>query len=120
MEKLDRAIRLIHLLCESAEGLTLNEMAHELGVNRRTAERMRDIVALHFDLEDVADGRTKRFRIREGLRRVYTRPSAAEVAALQAEVAARRREQAPQADLLEALLTKVRSAFDMRVRARGR
>ncbi len=118
MEKLDRAIRLIHLLCESAEGLTLNEMAEELGVNRRTAERMRNVIALHFNLEDVADGRTKRFRIREGLRRVYTRPSAAEVAALQSEVAAQRREGAPQADVLDALLTKVRSAFDMRERSR--
>lgn len=118
MEKLDRAIRLIHLLCESAEGLTLNEMAEELGVNRRTAERMRNVIALHFDLEDVADGRTKRFRIREGLRRVYTRPSAAEVAALQSEVAAQRREGAPQADVLDALLTKVRSAFDIRERSR--
>lgn len=118
MEKLDRAIRLIHLLCESAEGLTLDEMAHELNVNRRTAERLRNVIALHFDLEDVPDGRTKRFRIREGLRRVYTRPSAAEIAALQAEVAAKRREQGPQADLIDALLTKVRSAFDMRERSR--
>ncbi len=118
MEKLDRAIRLIHLLCESAEGLTLDEMARELDVNRRTAERLRNVIALHFDLEDVADGRTKRFRIREGLRRVYTRPSAAEIAALQAEVAAQRREQAPQADLLDSLLTKVRSAFDLRERSR--
>lgn len=118
MEKLDRAIRLIHLLCESAEGLTLDEMARELNVNRRTAERLRNVIALHFDLEDVPDGRTKRFRIREGLRRVYTRPSAAEIAALQAEVAAQRRERAPQADLLDSLLTKVRSAFDMRERSR--
>lgn len=118
MEKLNRAIRLIHLLCETAEGLTLDEMAEELGVNRRTAERMRNVVALHFDVEPVSDGRAKRFRIREGLRRVYTRPSAAEIAALQAEVEARRRERAPQADLLDALLTKVRSALDGREKSR--
>ena len=118
MAKLDRAIALVHLLCASAEGLTLDEMAQALDVNRRTAERLRDVILLHFDLEDVAEGRTKRFRIREGLRRVYARPSAAELAALQAEVEARTREGAPQAPLLAGLLSKVRGALDTLEKAR--
>jgi predicted DNA-binding transcriptional regulator YafY len=118
MGKLDRAIGLVHLLCESAEGLTLDEMAEALGVNRRTAERLRNVILLHFDLEDVVDGRSKRFRIREGLRRAYSRPSAAEIAALQAEVEARAREGAPQSSLLSSLLHKVRSGLDSREKSR--
>ena len=41
MAGLDRAIRLIHLLCDRPDGLTLDEMAAELDVGRRTAERWR-------------------------------------------------------------------------------
>lgn len=114
MAKLDRAIALVHMLCESAEGLTLDEMAERLGVNRRTVERLRDVIMLHFDLEDVVEGRTKRFRIRESLRRVYSRPSAEEIAALQAECEAPGREEAAQAALLANLLTKVRGWLDQR------
>lgn len=51
MAKLDRLLALVHALSETTEGLTLDEMAERLGVNRRTAERMRDIIARHFDLE---------------------------------------------------------------------
>lgn len=114
MAKLDRAIALVHMLCESAEGLALDEMAERLGVNRRTVERLHDVIMLHFDLEDVVEGRTKRFRIRESLRRVYSRPSAEEIAALQAECEAPGREGATQAALLANLLTKVRGWLDQR------
>lgn len=113
MGKLDRVLRLVHLLAESSDGLTLDEMARDLGVNRRTVERMRDIVLLHFDLEEVLDGRQKRFRISESLRRVYTRPTAAEVAALSAEIellaaAGHHAQAAP----LQGLLRKIRGALD--------
>lgn len=118
MAKLDRAIALIHMLCESVEGLTLDEMAERLEVNRRTAERLRDVIALHFDLDEETDGRIKRFRIREGLRRVYSRPSAEEIAALQAETAAQAREGTPQGALLASLLAKVRGALDNREKLR--
>lgn len=42
MAKLDRLLALVHALSESIEGMTLDEMAERLDVNRRTAERMRD------------------------------------------------------------------------------
>ncbi|MFC3174994.1 helix-turn-helix transcriptional regulator [Novosphingobium bradum] len=118
MGKLDRAIALIHLLSETAEGLTLEEMASALGVNRRTVERLRNVIALHFDLDELPDGRSKRFRINESLRRVYSRPTAEEIAALQAEVEARQRESAPQAQTLAALMHKVRGSLDHRERTR--
>lgn len=118
MGKLRRALTLVHLLSDSSEGLTLDEMADELGVNRRTAERLRDALREEFDIEERLDDRTKRFFIRESLRRVYTRPNAEEVAALQTEAAARRAEGAGHASQLESLLTKVKSALDDRERRR--
>lgn len=118
MGKLSRMLALVHLLADSAEGLTLDEMAAELGVKRRTAERMRDVIAVNFDLEEEQDDRHKRFRITGSLRRVYTRPTAAEVAALQAEADARRLERAPRAAVLESLLHKVKGALDDREKRR--
>ena len=118
MAKLDRLLSLVHALHETSDGLTLDEMAECMGVTRRTAERMRDVIGRHFDLEEQADDRRKRFRIRDSLRRVYTRPSAAEVAALQAEADARAREHAPAAALLASLLAKVKGALDDREKRR--
>ncbi len=119
MAKLDRMLQLVHALAESVDGLTLDEMAERLGVNRRTAERMRDVIARHFDLDERADDRHKRFFIRDSLRRVYTRPTAAEVAALQAEAdALAKRGQTARAVPLSTLLGKVRGALDDRERRR--
>ena len=119
MAKLDRLLALVHALSETTEGLTLDEMAVRLGVNRRTAERMRNVIARHFDLEEMADDRRKRFLIRDSLRRVYTRPTAAEVAALQAEVDGRTLVgQAARAGQLASLLAKVKGALDDREKRR--
>lgn len=112
MSKLDRVLSLVHLLSDAGEGLTLDDMAQELDVNRRTAERLRDLVGLHFDLEEWIDDRRKYFRIRGSLRRAYTRPTAAEIAALQAMAQAETRQGASQAPLLENLLAKVKGALD--------
>lgn len=35
MAKLDRTLKLVHMLCDSGEGLTLDEMAAGLGVTRQ-------------------------------------------------------------------------------------
>ncbi len=119
MAKLDRLLALVHALSESVEGLTLDEMSERLGVNRRTAERMRDIIARHFDLDEVPDDRRKRFMIRDSLRRVYTRPTPAEIAALQAEVDGRRLAgQTARAEQLATLLAKVKGTFDDREKRR--
>ncbi len=112
MSKLDRILKLVHLLAEPGEGLTLDEMADALDVNRRTAERMRNIVALHFDVEERQDDRRKRFRIRESLRRAFARPSVAELAALQTEADARTREGSAQGPMLVSLLGKLKGSFD--------
>lgn len=118
MSKLDRTLKLVHLLTESIEGLTLDEMACELGVNRRTVERLRDIILIHFDLDEAVDGRTKRFRIKDSPGRAYSRPNSGEVAALQAVVEAGRKEGTANADALDTLLSKIKIAFDSAERRR--
>lgn len=119
MAKLDRVLELVHALSESNEGLTLDEMAERLGVNRRTAERMRDIVATHFEVDERTDDRHKRFFIHDGLRRIYTRPGPSEVAALQLEVETQQKAgHVDRAAPLASLLSKIRSAFDDREKRR--
>lgn len=112
MAKLDRALTLVHMLSQSIDGLTLDEMAEGLGVTRRTVERLRDIVLVHFDLDEVIDGRMKRFRIRDAVPRVFARPSPEEIAALQTEAEARAREGSANGALLGTLLAKVRAGLN--------
>jgi hypothetical protein len=38
---MSRMLALVHLLTDSVEGLTLDDMTCDLGINRRTAERLR-------------------------------------------------------------------------------
>lgn len=118
MAKLDRLLTLVNALHDTSDGLTLDDMAEVIGADRRTAERLRDVIRLHFDLEELADDRRKRFRITGSLRRVFTRPTAAEIAALQHSAAAARRSGAAQAALLESLAEKVRGALDDREKLR--
>ena len=76
-------LELARTLAGSAEGLTLDEMAREAGVDRRTAERMRDrLQDLFPQMEAVADPPTKRFRIPAGLDGFMQAPTADELAAL--------------------------------------
>ena len=119
MAKLDRLLSLVHAMVDEPEGLTLDEMAQHVGVNRRTAERMRDVIMMHFDLEPMSEGRTKRWRIAGKLGRMFTKPTPTELAALQAEVDGyRRSSQDAQADVLASLLNKIRGALDGPTRTR--
>ena len=70
-------------MAASAEGLTLDEMARESGVGRRTAERMRDaVLALYPAAEEVSDPPTKRWRIRGGLSAFEQAPTTTELVEL--------------------------------------
>jgi predicted DNA-binding transcriptional regulator YafY len=84
-EKAARLVELARMLASSAEGLTLDEMADQMGVGRRTAERMRDAVREAFpQMEEVDDPPTRRFRIPSGLDGIFQAPTADEFAALRA------------------------------------
>lgn len=107
MDKLRQVLELVDLLANSIEGLTLDEMAREMGCSRRTAERLRNVIDDHFGLDEKLDDRRKRFRIAEHLQSQYTRPTAVEFAALRAECEARKAEKAPTAEPLQSLMGKI-------------
>lgn len=82
-EKAEQMLVLARLLASSAEGLTLDEMASEMGVGRRTIERMRDGLARLFpQMDEISDGASKRFRIPGGLDSFFQSPTTDELNAL--------------------------------------
>ena len=112
----DKAVMVIELarrMAASAEGLTLDEMARETGVGRRTAERMRDAVILLFPtVEEVSDPPTKRWRIRGGLSAFEQAPTATELLELsKAAQGLRASGEAGRAAALEGLERKLKSAM---------
>jgi len=112
-EKANTLLDLARRLAASAEGLTLDEMAREGGVGRRTAERMRDALASLFpQMEEIADGPSKRFRIPHGLDGFFQSPTTEELLELnKAAAALRATGAAPRARVLESLEHKVRAAL---------
>lgn len=87
-DKARALIDLGRLLAGSAEGLTLDEMAAAVGVDRRTAERMRDrLWDLFPQMEAVPDPPTKRFRIPSGLDGFLQAPTTDELTALEGAAA---------------------------------
>ncbi len=112
-EKALAVIELARRLASSAEGMTLDEIARDCGVNRRTAERMRDAVEMIYpSLEQIADPPFKRYRITGGLEAFAQTPSTEELHELSSAAAAYRAAGATQrAEALESLERKVRSAM---------
>ncbi|MFY7976490.1 MAG: helix-turn-helix transcriptional regulator, partial [Brevundimonas sp.] len=111
-DKAAMVIELARRMAASAEGLTLNEMASEMGVGRRTAERMRDaVLALFPAAEEVVDPPTKRWRIRGGLSAFEQAPTAEELLELsKAAQALRSAGEGARAQALEGLERKIKSA----------
>jgi predicted DNA-binding transcriptional regulator YafY len=111
-EKASLLLDLARRLAASAEGLTLDEMAKSLGVGRRTAERMRDALwGLFPQMEELAEGAAKRFRIPGGLDGLYQSPTAQELLELGKAAAQLRAAGAEsRARALESLEHKVRAA----------
>ncbi|RYG87516.1 MAG: DNA-binding transcriptional regulator, partial [Alphaproteobacteria bacterium] len=90
-EKATLVLELARRLASSAEGLSTEEMAQDLGVCRRTAERMRDAVALVFpQMEILQEGVSKRFRIPRGLDGFFLAPTTEEMVELSRAVDALR------------------------------
>jgi predicted DNA-binding transcriptional regulator YafY len=112
-EKATLLLDLARRLAASAEGLTLDEIADALGVGRRTAERMRDAAWTLFpQMEEVAEGATKRFRIPGGLDGLYQSPTAEELLELgKAATQLRAAGAEGRARALEGLERKVRAAM---------
>ena len=117
-EKAGLVLEVARHLASSAEGMTLDEMAAAAGVGRRTAERLRDAIeALFPQMEAIADGPAKRFRIPGGLDGVFQSPTAEELLELnKAAASLRGAGAAPRARILEGLERKVRAAMRSRRR----
>jgi predicted DNA-binding transcriptional regulator YafY len=112
-EKAGGLLQLARALAATAEGLTLEEMATEADVGRRTAERMRDALWTLFpQMEEVADPPTKRFRIPHGLDGLFQSPTAEELVELSKAADQLSAGGAPaRAEALRSLEKKVRSAM---------
>jgi predicted DNA-binding transcriptional regulator YafY len=112
-EKASLVIELARRMAASAEGLTLDEMAQEMGVHRRTVERMRDAVLSLYPLaEEVSDPPTKRWRIRGGLSGFEQAPATAELVELSRAAQGLRATGEPaRAAVLESLERKIKSAM---------
>ncbi len=112
-DKAAMVIDLARRMAASAEGLTLDEMAREMRVGRRTAERMRDAVLMLFpQVEEVSDPPTKRWRIRGGLSAFEQAPTATEMLELTKAAAALRAAGEPaRAAALEGLERKIKAAM---------
>jgi predicted DNA-binding transcriptional regulator YafY len=112
-DKAAMVIELARRMAASAEGLTLDEMASEMRVGRRTAERMRDAVLMLFPaVEEVSDPPTKRWRIRGGLSAFEQAPTAVEMIELAKAAQGLRAAGEPgRAAALEGLERKVKAAM---------
>jgi predicted DNA-binding transcriptional regulator YafY len=111
-DKAAMVIELARRMAASAEGLTLDEMAQEMGVGRRTAERMRDAVASLFPaMDEISDPPTKRWRIRGGLSAFEQAPTATELVELSKAAQGLRSTGEPaRAAALEGLERKIKAA----------
>jgi len=112
----DKAAQLLILartLASSAEGLTLDEMAAEMEVGRRTAERMRDaLLDLFPQLEELPDPPTKRYRIPNGLDGLFQNPTTEELVELTKAIETLRASGSElRADTLVSLDKKIRAAM---------
>ncbi len=112
----DKTIQLIELarrLASSAEGLTLDEMAAFSSVDRRTAERLRDAIAIVFPaLEEIWEAPYKRYRIPGGLDGFAQTPTTEELLELSSAAVAHKAAGATtRAAALERLERKIRSAM---------
>lgn len=106
-------IELARRMAASAEGLTLDEMAREMEVGRRTAERMRDaVLGLYPQTEEVSDPPQKRWRIRGGLSAFEQAPTTEELVELtRAAQGLRATGEPARAAALEGLERKLKSAM---------
>lgn len=106
-------IELARRMAASAEGLTLDEMAREMAVGRRTAERMRDaVLGLYPQTEEVSDPPQKRWRIRGGLSAFEQAPTTEELVELtRAAQGLRATGEPARAASLEGLERKLKSAM---------
>lgn len=111
-EKLEILLRVALDMRGSAEGLSLDDIQHQYGVSRRTAERMRAAIERVFPQMEQANPREvpKRWRIRASVLSGIVGFSAEELAALTTAASLARRDNLPEVAVrLDALSSKLKS-----------
>lgn len=118
--KFDELLKLARKLAGSAEGMTLDEMASEMGTTRRTVDRMRATLEVMFpQWETIADGHKKRFHIPGGLDGFLQMPGVDELAELRAAITMlQKKGDTTRAALLGALYDKIQAALRPSARLR--
>lgn len=106
-------IELARRMAASAEGLSIEDIERELGVGRRTAERLRDAVLNLFPAADeISDPPYKRWRIRGGLSAFEQAPTTTEMVELtKAAQGLRLAGEPSRAAALETLERKIKSSM---------
>lgn len=115
-----QVLELARSLAASAEGMTTTEMAQQVGVSKRTIERMRIVIEEVFpQLTLEQEGTTKRWRIPRGLDGFFQAPATDEMVELQSAIEQLRYSgHHTRANTLERLERKVRSAMKQEQRSR--
>ena len=118
--KFDDLLKLARKLAGSAEGMTLDDIAAEMGTTRRTAERMRAMLEQMFpQWRTISDGHRKRFHIPGGLDGFVQMPTVDELAELHTAVAVlKKRGDITRATLLATLYDKIHAALRPAARLR--
>lgn len=112
-DKIKEILELARALASSAEGMTLDQMCHFTGKDRRTVERMRDMIREIFpQMEEIPDHPSKRFHIPKGLDGFFQDPTTDEMSDLGVVIAELRESKATaRAESLASLDRKVRAAM---------
>ena len=107
-----RHLQLALRLGATAEGLTIDEIAGEMEVSRRTAQRMRAALDLVFPMQTLRDGQTLRYRLQGHLPTAVLAPKTDELADLDLAIAAfRKGGEADRADRLDTLRHRLLAAL---------
>jgi len=107
-----RHLQLALRLGATAEGLTIDEIAAQMEVSRRTAQRMRAALDLVFAMETLRNGQTLRYRLQDHLPPAVLAPKAEELADLDLVVVAfRKRGETDPAGRLDTLRHRMLAAL---------
>lgn len=114
-----RHLQLALRLGATAEGLTIDEIAGEMEVSRRTAQRMRAALDLVFPMQTLRDGQTLRYRLQGHLPAAVLAPNTLELADLDRAIATfRNRGEADRANRLDTLRHRLLAVLRDRDRRR--
>ena len=117
-DKAEQLIQIAYDMQASAEGITITDIMEKYDVARRTAERLRDAVRRLFpDVEEIVEGRDKRWRLKSSPLMRLTYISADELADLQNAVELMEKEKIPSTNI-ESLITKIKGINDTRASMR--